>query len=220
MRSLGYYSNLNRHDKLDIVCNTGVDWFGVYFDSQTELHLKVHDYVEDVFIQISKNEIAELYNVTKMQTIPLYPLTRNVPNTKHRTFSFLNEEHELNYDKLLTKWPAGANDKEYAAAIYITALPLIFNKVATNFEQFASPITWIADYEYKHNDTTAEAYDISEVERDAIEIDYELTSPMIQLGRLAYHLWTGYEQFNLLDCILSLDDTHYYAATQAIEIRR
>lgn len=150
----------------------------------------------------------------------MQPLTRNVPFEKFRTFEFINEQHERNFDRLLIKWDMALSSKEYAAALYIFALPLIFEKFETTFEKFESPVSWIVDYEYKYNDNTGKRYELTQAERDEIVINYDLTSSMVHLGRLALHLWNRYEEFHLLDCLSALDGNHYLAFTQAILIRK
>lgn len=220
MNIIKVYPNLQAGDKINISTNLGPDWVGVFFESQSEEMIIVHEHNQDSYIEINKRGITELFNVTKQIAIPLYELSRNVPFDSYRMFEFINKEHESNFDQLLKKWSQAEKDKEYCAATYILALPIIFEKFKTMYENFESPVTWIADYEYKYNDNVAKLFELSQDERDAILIDYDLTSSMQHLGRLAMHLFNGYKEFHMLDCISSLDIDHYYAFTQALTIRR
>jgi len=50
-------------------------------------------------------------------------------------------------------------------------------------------------------------------------VNYDLSSSMQQMGRLALNLWGGYERFNLMDCLGSVDDINLLVVKQAIDIR-
>lgn len=131
---------------------------------------------------------------------------------------FINKQHQLNYEKVSRKWKSVEHgDKEYIAAGYILALPMIFEKV--DYRNMHSIVQWIVDWEFKYNDTTAEKYDLTQEEREEIEIGYDLTSSMRKLGQLAWHLWNSYDDMHLLDCLASLDKDHYKAALTAIRLR-
>lgn len=220
MRVKKVYPNLQTGDQINISTNSGTDWSKVIYQSQTDEMIIVHEPIQDSYIEIHKNAITELFNSTKQIAVPLYELTRNVPFDRYRMFEFINKEHESNYIQLLKKWSKAEQDKEYTAAVYILALPIIFEKFEYIYENFQSPVAWIADYEYKYNDNAANHYELSQAERDAIIINYDLTSSMIHLGRLALHLFNGYKEFHMLNCISNLDIDHYYAFTQAITIRK
>lgn len=130
---------------------------------------------------------------------------------------FIDEQHENNYKKLQARYPESLYSKEYQAACYIFATPMIFSK----FEdmEFSSPVRWIYDWEDKYlpqgTDETDEAYE----ERTNIEANYDLSSSMQQMGKLALNLWGGYEHFNLMDCLASVDDKNILVVRQAIDIR-
>jgi len=130
---------------------------------------------------------------------------------------FVDKEHEANYRELERLYPAALTSKEYQAACYIFATPMIFSK----FEdmEFTSPVRWIYDWEDKYlpqgTDETDEAYE----ERTSVEANYDLSSSMQQMGRLALNLWGGYERFNLRDCLASVDDKNILVVRQAIDIR-
>ncbi|MYL35420.1 hypothetical protein GLW08_21295 [Pontibacillus yanchengensis] len=133
---------------------------------------------------------------------------------------FLDKDHESNFKELLMKWPhARTGDTEYQTACYILSVPNIFGKVKHLYfeEGEENPIEWIARWE--------EAYTLPELEEDfeddeeSIEPDYDLTHSMVQLGRLAYNLFNGYEHFNLMHCIASLDEEHYKVLKCALDMR-
>ncbi|MBQ0137937.1 MAG: DUF2538 family protein [Kurthia sp.] len=141
-----------------------------------------------------------------------------MPNMTEATTIFINQEHEDNFFQTLEKWEkAKKGDREYASACYILALPMIFEKF--NITKMRSPVQWIINWEIKFDDDAAEEYGVSEEEREDIVIEYDLTGSMAQLGRLALHLWNGYTQFHLLDCIGSLDNRHRVVAYNAIKMR-
>lgn len=110
---------------------------------------------------------------------------------------FVDEHHAVNYKLTLLQWPDAENDSEYAAACYILAVPMIFEKIVNDLDTFESPVDWILNGE--------EASD--------------LHISMVQLGRLALHLWNGCEPFNLLECLHSLQGHHYEVVKTAIDIR-
>ncbi len=116
---------------------------------------------------------------------------------------FVNEHHAVNYKLTLIQWPSAASDLEYAAACYILAVPMIFEKIVDELDNHESPIDWILNWEDKS------------IEKPV----YQLHISMIQLGRLALHLWNGCEPFNLLECLHSLQGHHYEVAKTAMDIR-
>ncbi|MEK5081073.1 DUF2538 family protein [Solibacillus sp. FSL W7-1436] len=219
MFNLSFLSNLNKGDKVFVDTNTGVSYSNVFFESQNEIHIIIHDYLHDKFIEIEKSSIVEIFNETKNAAIPLIKLQRNVPREKQRLFTFLDSEHEENYDLLLEKWPLAKNDKEYASALYILAIPMIFKKIQNRYHAFETPIDWIFDYECKFSEDAYTLFGVTEEEQERYVIDYDLTDSMKHLGRLAMHLWNGYKGFHLLQCINTLEPKYIVAMNQAIIIR-
>ena len=50
-------------------------------------------------------------------------------------------------------------------------------------------------------------------------IDDSVLYSMMQLGRLALNLWTSYDDFNLMECLKSLDEDNMHVARCAIDVR-
>lgn len=130
---------------------------------------------------------------------------------------FLNEEHKQNFKTVLLKWGTARNDAEYKSACYILAVPMIFDKVSQELSQFDAPIDWIYEWELKHTLSKMEEYQGDE--DDGPQLNFDLTGSMVQLGKLSLNLWNGYEYFNLLDCVSSLDEHYYKVMKTAIDIR-
>jgi|SRR5690625_4134319 len=132
---------------------------------------------------------------------------------------FVDEQHEVNYEKMIEIYPNAFTNPEYQAACYIASTPFVFYKFEARLNEFSSPVDWIINWQMKHlaqfDDETDEQYK----ERTSIEVDYDLTSSMQHMGKLALNLWNGYEYFNLMDCLSSLDDKNYLVVKQAIDVR-
>ena len=135
------------------------------------------------------------------------------------TLQFIDKEHEKNYGLLKRKFPVATVDTEYQSACYISSIPMIFYKFSDKLDDYDSPLDWIINWQmknhFKDENETEEEYQ----ERIQVEVDYNLTSSMIQLGRLALNLFNGYEYFNLMDCLGSLDDNNVEVLKTAIDVR-
>lgn len=127
---------------------------------------------------------------------------------------FINAEHERNFSETLVRFPKAETDKEYRAACYILAAPMIFEKFENQLATFYSPVSWIVAWENYY--TLA---DKDELDDAPPQPDYDLTSSMIQLGKLALNLWNGYKYFNLMDCLAVLDDAHYQLYKWGVDVR-
>ena len=131
---------------------------------------------------------------------------------------FIDDQHYSNYKKLLLKWPiARKGDPEYQVSCYIMALPLIFTKVGEQLDVFDSPIDWIWNWEWYYKLSNLEEF--SDSKEEQTEPTYDLTPSMVQLGRLSLNLFNGYEHFNLMSCLSSVDDKHYKVVKCALDIR-
>lgn len=130
---------------------------------------------------------------------------------------FVNKQHEVNFKRTLLKWNNAKNNTEYGAACYILSLPIIFEKVEKYIGEFENPVSWIFPYEWKHTISKLEEYELDEEMEE--KIPYDLTSSMVQLGKFAMNMWNGYEHFNLLDCISSLDEENYKVMKCAMDMR-
>lgn len=142
---------------------------------------------------------------------------------KSKAIYFVDDEHKRNYKELLIRFPQAKEDTEYQSAVYILAVPMILGKVKKKLNTFKYPVDWIWRWEWKYK--LSEMEDFKKAREEEIEkgkdfeIGYDLTGSMIRLGRLALHLWNGYEHFNLLDCLSVLDDQHYPVVNCAIDMR-
>lgn len=134
---------------------------------------------------------------------------------------FADNLHQENYEKLKARFPIALNDTEYQSACYIAATPMIFYKYEEHLNKFDTPVSWIIDWQCKNypqeEDENLEEY--QERVEQGMYVDYDLTSSMHQMGKLALNLWNGYEYFNLMDCLGSLDDKNYQIVRCAIDIR-
>lgn len=135
--------------------------------------------------------------------------------------NFINDEHNKNFDYLLQVFPQANADLEYQVSCYITSVPMIFLKIQDKISDYEYPLDWLVYYQMKeeHEEGNIED-DLDDFELQMLEkVDYDLTFSMKQLGRLGLNLFNGYDYFNLMDCINSLDDKHVFVLKTAIDIR-
>ncbi|WP_374723588.1 DUF2538 family protein [Calidifontibacillus erzurumensis] len=132
---------------------------------------------------------------------------------------FVNEQHELNLKRILLKWNVAKNNPEYAAACYIMAVPMIFEKIEPYIGFSETPVDWILRWEWKHTLSKLPEHQDDEDQEELERIPYDLTGSMVQLGKLALNLWNGYEHFNLMNCLSRLDEDNYNVLKCAIDIR-
>lgn len=132
---------------------------------------------------------------------------------------FVDEQHQENYERMTECFPNALVSREYQAACYVSSIPLVFYKFEKHLDKFSSPVDWIINWNSRYlqqfDDETDEEYQ----ERMSVIVDYDLTPSMQHLGKLALNLWNGYEYFNLMDCLESVDDLHYQVVKSAIDIR-
>lgn len=85
----------------------------------------------------------------------------------------------------------------------------------------ATPLDWFIDWQKKNYQQEADETDEDYQERveEANYVDYDLTSSMQQLGKLGLNLWNGYDYFNLMDCLGSLDGNNIKVLKTAIDVR-
>lgn len=133
---------------------------------------------------------------------------------------FVDKQHQLNYQIMKQYFPDAYRSTEYQAACYISAAPFVFYKFEDQLNNFDSPVDWIINWNSRYlpqfDDESDEEYQerISEV-----VVNYDLTSSMQHMGKLALNLWNGYEYFNLMDCLDSIDDENYKIVKCALDIR-
>lgn len=123
---------------------------------------------------------------------------------------FLDDQHKLNFKATKLRWSNAQSSPEYVAACYILAVPMIFEKVVNDIGHWKSPVGWIYEWEDKYGTQPLD---------DAEKPDFDLSSSMVQMGRLALNLWNGYEHFNLMNCLAVIDETKYEIVKTAINIR-
>src|SRR5699024_10454183 len=120
--------------------------------------------------------------------------------------TFVDEQHKANYQIYKETFPLSLKDVEYQTACYISALPVLFFKFKNEIQRYETPLEWFINWQMKYLEQSDDETDEEYEERQQIHIDYDLTSSMQQLGALALNLFNGYDHFNLMDCIESLDD--------------
>ncbi|MBQ0139387.1 MAG: DUF2538 family protein [Kurthia sp.] len=129
------------------------------------------------------------------------------------SYYFRNTEHALNFMQTLLMWPEVRSDCQYRAASYILSVPMIYAKVCKYTSE--KPTDWIMQWETAYNEDFRKENGINE----KYEVPFTLSSSMVQLGRLALNLFDGYEHFNLMDCLSSVDEHNYKVVKCAMDIR-
>lgn len=132
---------------------------------------------------------------------------------------FVSEEHRNNFDLMQRTFPVAYNDPEYQSVCYISALPMLFYKFEDEIQGYDVPAEWIIKWQMKYLKQEEDESDEEYEERTSVDVNYDLTSSMQQLGKLALNLFNGYEYFNLMDCLGSLDDINVKVLKSAIDVR-
>lgn len=132
---------------------------------------------------------------------------------------FINDEHRENFDLMQRAFPVSYSDLEYKSACYISALPMIFYKFSHEIYDYDVPIDWMINWQKKHLPQEHDESNEMFAERTQIEVNYDLTHSMQELGKLALNLFNRYEYFNLMDCLNSLDDVNVDVLKVAIDVR-
>lgn len=135
---------------------------------------------------------------------------------------FTNNTHLLNYKIMKSYFPAARVDAEYQVACYISGVPCLFDKFSDCLASFDSPLDWIINWQMKYlpkeEDENIEDYENRQNIGEAL-VNYDLTSPMQQMGKLALNLFNKYDYFNLMICLNSVDDNNYKVVKCALDIR-
>lgn len=131
---------------------------------------------------------------------------------------FVDDQHKLNFKRVLLRWPMAKDNMEYMTACYILALPMIFEKVEEYIGTFEEPVDWIWRWEWKYTLLKTEEYKEYRNKKTP-DIPYDLTNSAVQLGKFSLNMWNGYEHFNLMDCIARLDEENYKVTKCAIDMR-
>lgn len=113
---------------------------------------------------------------------------------------FVDDHHAVNYKLTQIQWGFARNDPEYAAACYLLAVPMVFEKIVFDLDEHDTPVDWMIQWE---EDDSA----------------YDLCTGAVELGRLALHLWNGSGPFHLLQCLESLQGHHYDVVKTAMDVR-
>lgn len=113
---------------------------------------------------------------------------------------FVDDHHAVNYKLTQIQWEFAQHDPEYAAACYLLAVPMVFEKIVFDLDEHDTPVDWMIQWE---EDDSA----------------YDLCAGAIELGRLALHLWNGSGPFHLLQCLESLQGHHYDVVKTAMDVR-
>lgn len=132
---------------------------------------------------------------------------------------FVDEQHQENFERALERWPRARINEEYMPACYILSVPMIFEKVERILHTFEYPVSWIWQWEWKYFLSKLPEYQDNEDESEEIEIRYDLTGSMVQMGKFALNMWNGYEHFNMRDCITCLDGENYKVVKCALDMR-
>lgn len=138
------------------------------------------------------------------------------------TLYFTDELHKQNYDLLLKQFPLATKDVERQVGCYISAVPMIFFKIKDKISDYKYPLDWLVYFQMKedYEEGNIDEDELDDFEKYMIEkVDYHLTFSMKQLGRLGLNLFNGYDNFNLMDCINSLDDKNIFVLKTAIDVR-
>lgn len=134
---------------------------------------------------------------------------------------FSDDLHQQNYEKMKERFPSALKDTEYQAACYIAAAPMLFYKIEDRLHEFESPVDWMIYWQCKNlpkdEDETGEEY--QERINIGANVNYDLTPSMQHMGNLALNLWNGYEHFNLMYCLQSIDYENYKILKCAMDIR-
>lgn len=146
---------------------------------------------------------------------------------------FLNEEHEGNYNRLVTVvFPHAKKDSEYNSMAYVLAVPSIYKRCANDplFPRF--PFLWTVKYQdtsYQEIDEdTGEEYSVTDFEVEKDEDGNEVTSKAFgtlshgytKLVWLAMHLFdSNNTKFNMLQCFGTWDDNLAKVFFQALKLR-
>ncbi|MBF0706589.1 DUF2538 family protein (plasmid) [Alkalihalobacillus hwajinpoensis] len=134
---------------------------------------------------------------------------------------YIDENHSSNFETVIERWPKAVTNLEYLTSCYILSIPMIYENVSKWLDEFETPVDWIWEWEWKYTLTQIDPIYIEDHEKaKAVEIPYDLTNSMIQLGKFSLNMWNSYEYFNLMECISSLDQPNYQAVINAIHLRK
>lgn len=113
---------------------------------------------------------------------------------------FVNEEHELNYNRFLKKYPLAIRDTEYQVGFYIVAIPTIYDYCNGNpVSDGNGPFDWFFD-EDSNNAGLSNGYR--------------------QLVQAGLNLYNNYEDFSLYLALGNWGCELFEVFLQACKIRR
>jgi len=117
---------------------------------------------------------------------------------------FVDERHKDGYVALKRRFPAGKTSGEYAAALYIIAIPDIYAHTGGKLGDY--PFGWFFEY---NGDTEELVY---------TELAHQLSGGYQRLVEAAFSLY-GSHKVNLAKLIVNLDEKLYKSLIQAMELR-
>lgn len=145
---------------------------------------------------------------------------------------FIDECHEKNYEKLLEKFTQAKKYSDYDCAIYVVALPEIYQKI--NGETGQYPFVWveavkeIERIEYdEENDERYYVYDLEVLRKkedgntDYSDAYYSLSSSYQSIVNLCQELFGGsYQGFEIMDAVSNYSDSLYKVFMQLLKLRK
>ncbi|WP_270619808.1 hypothetical protein [Paenibacillus macerans] len=126
---------------------------------------------------------------------------------------FANKQHQVNFERMVMKFPSVRKARDYCAACYIGAYPEIFKCFVLD-KQNHGPFDWYFDY-LSDPDDFVERRDQGKTTGDTAP----LTGQTRRLVELGLNLWNG-RSFDLSDGLCAWDPDLYIVALQAIDLRR
>lgn len=141
---------------------------------------------------------------------------------------FVNDEHNLNFKRMVKKFKAD-NDPEYKTACYVVSLPEIYNHIP-NGETGRYPFTWIVKGRESYTTKVDEdgeytLYDFEEeLDEDGntqySEAFHALSGSYRNIVRFAMNLYNANcDEFNLMEGLNSWGETLVKVFYQALQIR-
>ena len=120
------------------------------------------------------------------------------------TMYFLDERHKDGYTALKKRFPEGQTSGEYAAALYIIAIPDIYAHTGGKLGSY--PFEWFFEYSHENDDLVY------------TELAQQLSGGYQRLVEAAYSLY-GSHKVNLAKLIVNIGEDLYKCLIQAMEIR-
>lgn len=131
--------------------------------------------------------------------------------------TFLNRQHEDNFYELRNRWQS--IHPEYISALYITATPIIFEKIKDEYKNFDIPLDWIYQHEWKRT-LKENVFNGEDDEFHDKKYNFELTDDEVALGQIALNLWNSYDHdVNYNELFFTMNKTFIQIVLESIKIR-